>query len=512
MLTDAPKITTLLPLSNVTTTAENIVPSNTGITNLEGLGGITRLGGLFVGGNSNLASLDGLNNQLEIFDNISINGNPILTDISALDNNMNVNPERMSFTNNTLLTECCALFGPINRNPNIILDIRDNGDMCSTREEIINACKPPTNLDLELSMTLSNSNPDIYSLFTQTITVTNTGTESASGIYIDIRFVKGAVLEGGNEFNISTGVFTLYNGDWYLPQLEPGQSENIELNYFNLSVDDKIFWAQIERMRSDVQDTDSTPGNGVYPESNEDDAVVINSGEAVNLPDLTLSNLASSGVGSPGDVIGYSFDLNNIGTVESDGDYTISGYFSTDNFFSNDDVWVGNVFTGNTPKGTIEDVTASLTIPATLPVGNYQFIVVADVDQDVVEQKEDNNTTSIPFVVTTGMLDACVGDVVLTTQSEVDAFHCETIDGDLIIMGSEITNLGALISLNSITGELRIQNTDLVSLSGLNNLSSVQSLVLTFNKNLESIEHLVKLIGEIRTLVITDNDKGCSTD
>ncbi len=506
MLSDALKITTLLPLSNVTT-AKNIILSNTGITNLEGLGGINRLRGLFVDGNSNVVSLDGLNNQLEIFNRIAISDNPILTDINALDNNMNINPKWIFFINNPALSECCALYGPLNRNPNIILNIHDNGGMCSTYEEIINTCKPPTNLDLELSMSLSNSNPDIFSLFTQTITVTNTGTESVTDVYIDIRLAEGAVLEGGNEFDITAGAYNIFSDYWYLPQLEPGQSENIELHYFNLSEDEKIFWSQIDRMTSDVLDTDSTPGNGIYPESNEDDEAVIISGEAVNLPDLTISNLASSGVGSPGDVIEYSFDLNNIGTVESNGDYTISGYFSSDNILSNDDVWVGNVFTGNTPKGTIEDVSASLIIPETLPVGNYQFILVADVDQEVVEQKEDNNTTSIPFVVSNGEQELCMGDVVLSTQAEVDAFNCSSIDGDLTIDGEGITNLGALISLNSISGTLTIQNTNLVSLAGLNNVSTAKSLILMFNSNLKNLNELRKLTGEIEAFVITDNDQ-----
>jgi len=39
----------------------------------------------------------------------------------------------------------------------------------------------------------------------------------------------------------------------------------------------------------------------------------------------------------------------------------------------------------------------------------------------------------------------------LTSQAEVDAFNCSSIDGDLLINGSDITNLGALITLKSIT-------------------------------------------------------------
>ncbi|MDX2305453.1 MAG: T9SS type A sorting domain-containing protein [Microscillaceae bacterium] len=64
----------------------------------------------------------------------------------------------------------------------------------------------------------------------------------------------------------------------------------------------------------------------------------------------------------------------------------------------------------------------------------------------------------------------CIGDIVLNTQEQVDAFTCESVEGNLTITGS-VAFLNALSSLKSIKGNLHIVNTtSLISLDGLQNL------------------------------------------
>src|SRR5690606_12196009 len=83
-----------------------------------------------------------------------------------------------------------------------------------------------------------------------------------------------------------------------------------------------------------------------------------------------------------------------------------------------------------------------------------------------------------PFSFTTRPL-CPPGDVILTSQTEVDAFatnypNCTEISSDLNISGSTITNLDGLSNLTSVGGNLYISsNSSLTNLDGLSNLTSV---------------------------------------
>lgn len=66
-------------------------------------------------------------------------------------------------------------------------------------------------------------------------------------------------------------------------------------------------------------------------------------------------------------------------------------------------------------------------------------------------------------------------DTELRSQTEVDAFDCASIS-ELRIQGSDITNLGGLSELASVSGGIIIfENDALTSLSGLGALTSVGS-------------------------------------
>ncbi|MEO1262136.1 MAG: MopE-related protein [Bacteroidota bacterium] len=69
-----------------------------------------------------------------------------------------------------------------------------------------------------------------------------------------------------------------------------------------------------------------------------------------------------------------------------------------------------------------------------------------------------------------------VGNVLFTTQAEIDAWpSCfSTIQGNLLIMGSNIVDLSPLANVSEITGNAQIvMNSALTSLNGLDNLSAV---------------------------------------
>jgi len=94
---------------------------------------------------------------------------------------------------------------------------------------------------------------------------------------------------------------------------------------------------------------------------------------------------------------------------------------------------------------------------------------------------------------TTFLIAQCTEEIILASQAEVDAFptyNCGTIEGDLKIQGTDITNVDSLIYLTEIQGLLRIFNTDLISLSGLENLSMAETITIEANNELLDIAGL----------------------
>ncbi len=135
----------------------------------------------------------------------------------------------------------------------------------------------------------------------------------------------------------------------------------------------------------------------------EDYSIHIAPGGGNSKPDLSLLNFLAAGSGAQGAVVPYFFDLKNSGTANATGNFTIGAYLSTDQFLDGNDVQVGIVPTGNIPvQTTIPNVQGAITVPANLAVGNYFFILKADIDNTIAELDELNNLISRPFSVTPG--------------------------------------------------------------------------------------------------------------
>ena len=110
-------------------------------------------------------------------------------------------------------------------------------------------------------------------------------------------------------------------------------------------------------------------------------------------------------------------------------------------------------------------------------------------------------------------------NVTLITQAEVNSFQadhgpCTTVIGNLIIAGSDITNLDGLLSLNSVGGELRIQsNTILTNVDGLSSLNGVGARLIIFeNNSLTNVDGLLSLNSVGGDLEIGNNDKLINVD
>ncbi len=120
------------------------------------------------------------------------------------------------------------------------------------------------------------------------------------------------------------------------------------------------------------------------------DVVILPSGG--DQPDLDLADLNAPDEGDAGSVVNFTVDLKNIGTTTATGDYVIGFYLSNNSSLSSDDTQVGVINTGNTPVGTINNVPSAITIPSSFPAGEYYLIGKADINNDIDESNEGNNT------------------------------------------------------------------------------------------------------------------------
>jgi hypothetical protein len=100
------------------------------------------------------------------------------------------------------------------------------------------------------------------------------------------------------------------------------------------------------------------------------------------------------------------------------------------------------------------------------------------------------------------------GQLILTSQAEVDAFNYTEVTGNLTIndnVNGDITNLNGLSELTTVGGVLAIyENTTLTNLDGLSSLSSVgENIYISDNAALTNIQFSPSYVGE--DLKIADN-------
>lgn len=143
-------------------------------------------------------------------------------------------------------------------------------------ERTFEVTMPNTGGDVDLALTLAtdNNEPNIYSTFIVTATLTNTGTSTASNIIVDFPLPDGVVFVGGSESNASQGSYDLNNSrEWMVGSLTAGSSATLELNFFLLTSDPVTSWCEVLSASGD--DVDSTPNNGACCVVNEDDEAAL---------------------------------------------------------------------------------------------------------------------------------------------------------------------------------------------------------------------------------------------
>lgn len=129
-------------------------------------------------------------------------------------------------------------------------------------------------VDLEMTMSANPTNLQIYNDISFTTTLTNAGSQPATGVEVHFPKPSGVVFVGGNEYSVSQGSFGLYADlVWNAGTLAPGATATITQNYFVLQSSPLTAWAQVTT--ANEPDADSTPGNGTCCTTTEDDEAAL---------------------------------------------------------------------------------------------------------------------------------------------------------------------------------------------------------------------------------------------
>ena len=252
-------------------------------------------------------------------------------------------------------------------------------------------------IDMELEISSNNTNPGVWTKMATTITAKNTGSATATNVKVKVEIPDNdIVLEGSNPFTASTGSFSWWGpNEWNIGTLAAGSTATLTLNFYNKNSNSKKVCAQVTAATGSGDD--STPNNGGNCSTSEDDEVstTFNGGGTSLLPSLWASDFKISTVPmKQGEVRNFTFDLKNTGKAAVQGDYVINVYMSRSPTDPGN-ILVGNINTGNTAIGRINDVPGALTVPSNLQPDTYYVHLVVDANNQVPEEREgDNRRTS----------------------------------------------------------------------------------------------------------------------
>lgn len=146
----------------------------------------------------------------------------------------------------------------------------------------------------------------------------------------------------------------------------------------------------------------------------------------------------------------------------------------------------------------------------------YDYICSVINDDDIIVSINDNagNCQNLTDVEMDCNNNCYEGGISFSSQEEIDNFpilnlDCNDIDGEVIISGSDISNLEPLNQIETINGDLSISNCDLLlDLTGLENLEWINGdLIVNENEALLSIEGIDNIDpNSIQNLVIQNNN------
>ncbi|MCB9040207.1 MAG: DUF11 domain-containing protein [Lewinellaceae bacterium] len=308
----------------------------------------------------------------------------------------------------------------------------DDGDQSEDDED--STTTSPQQADLSLAKTVSNSTPNVGDVVTFTITVTNQGPGSATGVAVEDYVPNGysgitAISNGGT---FAGGTVT-----WSGLTIAGGSSIPLTFQATVEAPGAGVSFVNVAQVTaSDQDDPDSTPNNDDGDQSEDDEDSTTTSPQQA---DLSLAKTVSNSTPNVGDVVTFTITVTNQGPGSATGvaveDYVPNGY-SGITAISN-----GGTFAGGTVTWSNLTVAAGSSIPLTFqatveaPGAGISHVNVAQVtasdqpdpdstpnndDGDQSEDDEDSTTTSpqqadLSLAKTVSNSTPNVGDVVTFT-------------------------------------------------------------------------------------------------
>ncbi|MEO0900517.1 MAG: hypothetical protein AAFY00_00355, partial [Bacteroidota bacterium] len=187
----------------------------------------------------------------------------------------------------------------------------DQDDVTITPVEIV---------DISLTKTVDNLNPDVNTNVVFTLTVTNDGPNDATNVQVT------DILPSGFTYDSDDGAGTYNNGTglWNVGTVTSGTSTTLNIT---ASVNTTGIYTNVAEVTDQDQvDSDSTPNNGVLSEDDQDEVVL----NPIQLVDISVTKTADDFTPNVGDPIVFTVTVTNDGPSDATNivvtDFLASGY------------------------------------------------------------------------------------------------------------------------------------------------------------------------------------------
>lgn len=291
---------------------------------------------------------------------------------------------------------------------------------------------PVPSADLNLDITVDNATPDVGTEVEFTITLTNEGPSDAIGVIIENSLPDGFTYVSDD----SNGLFNPSNGIWNVGNL--ALESQIELQIVAEVNPSGDYMVGAEVINSIFFDIDSTPGNDVLSEDDQDEQTVV----PRHVADISVSKSVNNMNPEVGDEIVFTIEVRNDGPNDASGliieDELESGYQFV-SATTSAGIYDGIVGTWDLPDLT-NSATATLEIRArVLSSGEYKNtaeLIASDIyDPDSTPNNnlgsEDDQSTVIP--VPGGLSDLSLSKIVDNENPNV---------GDVVLFVVSVANDG----------------------------------------------------------------------
>ncbi|WP_422858711.1 PKD domain-containing protein [Flagellimonas sp. S174] len=291
---------------------------------------------------------------------------------------------------------------------------------------------PVSVVDLSLTKTVDDINPNVNTNVVFTITVTNDGPSDATNVLVTDQLPSGFTYvsdDGAGTYINTTGVWTVGN-------LASGTSTLLNIT---ATVNTTGVYTNIAEITAQDQvDSDSTPNNGILMEDDQDESTV----NPVQIVDVSVTKTADDLTPNVGDPIVFTVSVTNDGPSDATNvvvtDFLASGY---DFVSAVPTIGVYEPLNGSWTVGNLADgVTETIVITANvLTSGDYTNTAeLTDLNEMDIDSQPANNDDTEDDQQTINPVPVLVSDLVL--RKSVD--NLSPFVGEEVVFNISISNDG----------------------------------------------------------------------